>query len=68
MDRIHWTISSEYAVAPQDLLRVDPDLTDNQVGGQQVKELAARNAKPKVVVDAHFGESAHRISYHSRGS
>jgi hypothetical protein len=45
---VHWGTSW---VAPQDLLRVDPDLTDNQVGGQQVKELAARNAKPKVVVE-----------------
>jgi len=38
-------------VAPQDVLRVDPELSDNQVGGQQVKELAGRNAKPKVVVE-----------------
>jgi hypothetical protein len=45
---VHWGTSW---VAPQDLLRVDPNLTDNQVGGQQVKELAARNAKPKVVVE-----------------
>jgi hypothetical protein len=45
---VHWGTSW---VAPQDLLRVDPDLTDNQVGGQQVKELATRNAKPKVVVE-----------------
>jgi len=38
-------------VAPQDTMRVDPGLSDNQVGGQQVKELAERNPKPKVVVE-----------------
>lgn len=45
---VHWGTSW---VAAQDLLRVDPDLTDNQVGGQQVKALAERNSKPKVVVE-----------------
>lgn len=45
---VHWGTSW---VAPQDLLRIDPELSDSQVGGQQVKELAARNPKPKVVVE-----------------
>lgn len=38
-------------VAPQDTLRIDPGLSDSQVGAQQVKELAERNLKPKVVVE-----------------
>jgi len=38
-------------VAPQDLIRVDPELSDNQVGGLQVKALAERNDQPKVVVE-----------------
>jgi len=38
-------------VAPQDALRIDPQLSDSQVGGQQVKELAERNPRPKVVVE-----------------
>lgn len=38
-------------VAPQDTLRIDPQLSDSQVGSQQVKELAERNPKPKVVVE-----------------
>jgi len=38
-------------VAPQDTLRIDPELSDSQVGGQQVKELAERNPQPKVVVE-----------------
>ena len=38
-------------VAPQDMLRIDPELSDSQVGGQQVKALAERNSKPKVVVE-----------------
>jgi DDE superfamily endonuclease len=38
-------------VAPQDTLRIDPDLSDSQVGSLQVKELAERNPKPKVVVE-----------------
>jgi hypothetical protein len=38
-------------VAPQDTLRIDPELSDSQVGSQQVKELAQRNPKPKVVVE-----------------
>lgn len=38
-------------VAPQDLLRIDPGLSDSQVGAQQVKELADRNPRPKVVVE-----------------
>jgi len=43
-------------VAPQDTLRIDPELSDNQVGGQQVKELAERNKQPKVVVtDSLYG-------------
>ena len=43
-------------VAPQDTLRIDPELSDSQVGSQQVKELAGRNPKPKVVVaDSLYG-------------
>jgi hypothetical protein len=43
-------------VAPQDTLRIDPELSDSQVGKQQVKELAGRNPKPKVVVaDSLYG-------------
>jgi hypothetical protein len=43
-------------VAPQDTLRIDPELSDSQVGRQQVKELAGRNRKPKVVVaDSLYG-------------
>ena len=38
-------------VAPQDTLRIDPELSDSQVGSQQVKELAERNPKPKVVTE-----------------
>jgi hypothetical protein len=38
-------------VAPQDLIRIDPELTDSQVGGQQIKELAERHSNPKVVVE-----------------
>ncbi len=38
-------------VAPQDLIRIDPELSDSQVGGQQVKALAERNLKPKVVAE-----------------
>jgi hypothetical protein len=38
-------------VAPQDVMRIDPELTDSQVGGLQVKELSERNAHPKVVVE-----------------
>jgi len=38
-------------VAPQDTLRIDPELSDSQVGGQQIKELAGRNPQPKVVVE-----------------
>jgi hypothetical protein len=38
-------------VAPQDLRRIDPELSDNQVGGLQVQELVQRNPKPKVVVE-----------------
>ena len=38
-------------VAPQDVLRIDPELSDNQVGGLQVQELAQRNPDPKVVVE-----------------
>lgn len=45
---VHWGTSW---VAPQDLIRVDPELSDSQVGAQQVKELADRNPKPKVVVE-----------------
>jgi hypothetical protein len=41
---VHWGTSW---VAPQDLLRIDPELTDSQVGGQQVKELAERNPSPR---------------------
>ena len=43
-------------VAPQDTLRIDPELSDSQVGRQQVKELAGRNPVPKVVVaDSLYG-------------
>lgn len=43
-------------VAPQDTLRIDPELSDSQVGQQQVKEFAGRNRKPKVVVaDSLYG-------------
>jgi hypothetical protein len=43
-------------VAPQDTLRIDPQLSDSQVGRAQVKELAQRNPKPKVVVaDSLYG-------------
>ena len=38
-------------VAPQDLIRVDPELSDSQVGNLQVKALADRNDQPKVVVE-----------------
>lgn len=38
-------------VAPQDTMRIDPELSDSQVGSQQVKQLAERNPKPKVVVE-----------------
>ena len=38
-------------VAPQDTIRIDPALSDSQVAGQQVKGLAGRNPKPKVVVE-----------------
>ncbi len=34
---VHWGTSW---VAPQDLLRIDPELSDSQVGAQQVQELA----------------------------
>jgi hypothetical protein len=45
---MHWGTSW---VAPQDILRIDPELSDSQVGGQQVMELAMRNPKQKVVVE-----------------
>jgi hypothetical protein len=32
-------------VAPADTLRIDPELSDSQVGSQQVKALAVRNPK-----------------------
>lgn len=38
-------------VAPQDTSRVDPELSDSQVGSQQAKALAQRNLRPKVVVE-----------------
>jgi hypothetical protein len=38
-------------VAPSDMIRIDPELSDSQVGSQQVKELAVRHPKPKVVVE-----------------
>jgi hypothetical protein len=38
-------------VAPQDTIRIDPELSDSQVGSQQVKGLAERNPHPKVVVE-----------------
>jgi hypothetical protein len=43
-------------VAPQDTLRIDPELSDSQVGSQQVKQLAQRNRQSKVVVaDSLYG-------------
>jgi hypothetical protein len=33
------------------VIRIDPELTDSQVGSLQVKELAERNSNPKVVVE-----------------
>lgn len=45
---VHWGTSW---VAPQDTLRIDPAWSDSQVGSQQVKELAERDPKPKVVVE-----------------
>jgi hypothetical protein len=45
---VHWGTSW---VAPQDTLRIDPGLSDSQVGSLQVKELAERNSKSKVVVE-----------------
>jgi len=38
-------------VAPADMIRIDPELSDSQVGSQQVKELAERNPNCKVVVE-----------------
>jgi len=38
-------------VAPADMIRIDPELSDSQVGSQQVKELAERNPNSKVVVE-----------------
>jgi hypothetical protein len=37
--------------APQDTLRIDPELSDSQVGSLQVRDLAERNANAKVVVE-----------------
>ncbi len=45
---VHWGTSW---VAPQDRMRIDPELSDSQVGGQQVKQLAERNLHPKVVAE-----------------
>lgn len=45
---VHWGSSW---VAPQDLIRIDPELSDSQVGGQQVKQLAERNRHPKVIAE-----------------
>ncbi|HSJ39100.1 MAG TPA: transposase [Planococcus sp. (in: firmicutes)] len=43
-------------VAPQDMIRIDPELSDSQVGSQQVKALAERSSNPKVVVaDSLYG-------------
>ncbi len=44
-------------VAPQDLMRIDPELSDSQVGGQQVKALAERNPQTQkaVVADSLYG-------------
>ena len=44
-------------VAPQDLLRIDPELSDSQVGGQQVQQLAQRHPQSKkvVVTDSLYG-------------
>ncbi len=38
-------------VAPQDILRVDPAVSDSQVGAQQVEQLAIQDERPKVVVE-----------------
>jgi len=45
---VHWGTSW---VAPQDTIGIDPELSDSQVGSQQVKALAERNPHPKVVVE-----------------
>lgn len=43
-------------VAPVDVQRVETSLSDSQVGGIQVQELAQRNSNPKVVVaDSLYG-------------
>jgi hypothetical protein len=50
---VHWGTSW---AAPQAMLRLTPELSDRQVGAQQVKALAERNPKPKVVVaDSLYG-------------
>jgi DDE superfamily endonuclease len=38
-------------VAPQDILRVDPEVSDSQVGALQVEQLAIHHERPKVVVE-----------------
>ena len=38
-------------VAPVNIRRVESSMTDNQVGGEQVKELDQRHPNPKVVVE-----------------
>lgn len=43
-------------VAPQDVLRVAPELSDSQVGSQQVKAVAQKDEAPKVVAaDSLYG-------------
>jgi hypothetical protein len=47
-------------VAPEDIQRISTDTTDTEVAAQQVKELATRNPRPKVITadsryrDKHF--------------
>jgi hypothetical protein len=58
---VHWGTSW---VAPQDTLRIDPELSDSQIGSLQVKELAERNPKPKVVVeDSLYGNHVFLASF-----
>jgi hypothetical protein len=48
-------------VAPVDVRRVETSLTDNQIGSLQVRELAQRDPKPRVVVaDSLYGNHLFR--------
>jgi hypothetical protein len=52
-------------VAPQDMIRIDPELSDSQVGSQQVKALAERSSNPKVVVaDSLYGNHVFLAIFH----